>query len=731
MPAQPDLQPKTPPDKIVNPAPAKPRPITAPERLFSLVLALIATESGLTKADILANVQGYRQRYVTNGGNDSLERQFERDKDDIRELGIPLETIEPPEEPGSNHSLRYRIPKGLYDLPADVTFTPDELALLKLAGTVWREGSLSGESRRALIKLNSLGAPSSEPVLGYAPLLRTKDASFEPLSKALDRRQAVAFLYLKPGDTKPRRRQVAPRALVQHEGRWHLFATDEIAHASRTFLLSRIVGTVTVSSGAVVASGAFLARTDGGTDESASIASTDSALALAELKTLFTSNIAHVRVQPGSDAAVRLGTRQAAQNDSAERNLSADAEDPTALELHFTDLNVFADELASFGPEVFVAHPLTLRTAVKSRLIIVRDQHARDLPVRSNPRVVPRRRTSLSSQPAKAIATSHVASDQLTLLLSLVPYLIDQGRVTVTEVAEHFDLPPDRVRAMVSLIALSGIPGETRQYLHGDLFDILWDEFETNDRIVLTHQVAIDDSPRFSAREAAALIAGLQYLSALPHNADTNAISSLMAKLTRGASAPPTQLAVAQRDAGSTIGIMQAGLANDRQVEFDYLNGRGELEHRRVDPMRIESVDNDWYMRGWCHLRNAVRTFRLDRMSSPSMISTPRSHHGAESLPTTTLFQASAEDLDVRLELATTALPLLADYRPERSEPVGTRTRTTLRVAHPHALKRLVTGLAGIVTVLEPAQSRRIVADWAAAGVAQYDDDPSSLSGEG
>ena len=194
----------------------KPPRVTAPERLFSLVLALVATESGLTKADILASVQGYRQRYSSGGSNESLERQFERDKDDIRELGIPLETIEPPDDPGSNHFLRYRIPKGLYDLPADVTFTPDEVSLLKLAGTVWREGSLSGESRRALMKLDSLGVESSEPVLGYAPLLRTKDHSFEPLSKALDRAQVVAFLYVKPGETKPERRVVAPRALVQH-----------------------------------------------------------------------------------------------------------------------------------------------------------------------------------------------------------------------------------------------------------------------------------------------------------------------------------------------------------------------------------------------------------------------------------------------------------------------------------------------------------------------------------
>ena len=692
------------PDERVA-APAPPR-VTAPERLFSLVLALVATESGLTKADILSTVQGYRQRYRIAGPNDSLERQFERDKDDIRELGIPLEAIDSPDEPGSNHHVRYRIPKGLYDLPADLTFTPDEVSLLKLAGAVWREGSLSGESRRALIKLNSLGVESSEPVLGYAPRVRTRDQSFEPLSKALDRRQVVAFLYLKPGKTTPLRRVVAPRALVQHEGRWHLYATDEVAHAPRTFLLSRIVGAVAVEQAAVASPAA--------TDDEA-----DGARALAELEALWTSNLAHIVVQRGTDAAVRLGARAITPTSTADPLL------PLECTLHFTDLHVFADELAAYGPEVLVKSPPALRAAVISRLIAVRDAHSSDRPLHA-PAATPRRRaTPVSAEPASAVAGTRIAGDQLTLLLSLVPYLIDQGRVTVTEVAEHFGLTLERVRELVTLIALSGIPGETRQYLHGDLFDILWDEFEVNDRIVLTHQVAIDDSPRFSAREAAALIAGLQYLSALPENTDTDAIASLMAKLTRGASAPPTQLAVAQRDAGSTRALIQSALTSGLQVEFDYLNARGTQEHRLVDPLRIESVDSDWYLRGWCHLRKAVRTFRLDRMSDPQVSSTPRSEHGRDVLLPNTLFQASTDDVDVRLELATVALPLLADYRPERSVPLeaGARTRTTLRVAHSHALKRLVAGLAGIVTVLEPAQSRRVVFEWAAAGVAQYECD--------
>ena len=313
-----------------------------------MVLALIATQIGLTKTDILSTVQGYRQRFRVGADNASLERQFERDKDDIRELGIPLETIESPDDPGSNHHLRYRIPKGLYDLPADIAFSPDEIMLLKLAAAVWREGSLSAESRRALTKLNSLGIDSSDPVIGYAPSLRAREPSFEPLGKAMDRGQVVAFLYLKPGESEPRRRVVAPLAVVLHEGRWHLYGADQEAGATRTFLLARIVGPV------VTVPGATSQRADDGQGERA----------LAELDALWRAQVALITVEPGSDAAVRLSKRGAPGR--------ADG----SVELHYTDVNILADELAGYGPEVYVLSPPTLIDAVLQRLRRVRDSHA-------------------------------------------------------------------------------------------------------------------------------------------------------------------------------------------------------------------------------------------------------------------------------------------------------------------------------------------------------------------
>jgi proteasome accessory factor C len=315
-----------------------------------------------------------------------------------------------------------------------------------------------------------------------------------------------------------------------------------------------------------------------------------------------------------------------------------------------------------------------------------------------------------------------LAQDKLAFLLSLVPFLMDHDRISVADVARHFSVPAEQIREAVRLIAVSGIPGETGQYQHGDLFDLAWDDFEDNDQIMLTNLVAIDDSPRFSGREAAALIAGLQYLSALPEHADRAAIATLMSKLSRGASAPPSQVAVEGSETDATLALIRESVATGVQIEFDYSDSRGEHERRRVDPLRIESVDADWYLRGWCHLREALRTFRLDRITNPLITSEAITYRAADVHLPDTLFERSADDLVVTIEVARSAAPLLADYIPEDAESteVGDRIRTTMRVSHYHGLKRLVASMPGVVTVVEPEEARRVVADWAAAGGRRY-----------
>lgn len=314
------------------------------------------------------------------------------------------------------------------------------------------------------------------------------------------------------------------------------------------------------------------------------------------------------------------------------------------------------------------------------------------------------------------------AQDKLAFLLSLVPYLMDHDRVSVAAAATHFGVPESQIRGAVRLIGVSGIPGETATYQHGDLFDIAWDDFEENDQIVLTNLVAIDESPRFSAREAAALIAGLQYLSALPEHADRDAISSLMSKLSRGASSEPSQLGVEASETDATLTLIRESVGNGVQIEFDYVNSRGELEHRTVDPLRVESTDADWYLRGWCHLREAVRTFRIDRISAPKTTTAPITHGAKDVALSDSLFEGSVDDLIVTIDVAASAAPLLADYIPDgaTTTEVDGRVRTSVRVSHYHGLKRLIASMPGVATVVAPPEARAIVAEWASAGAERY-----------
>ncbi len=318
---------------------AAPRKVPVEERLFSLVLALLATEQGLTKVEILSTVTGYSHRFSNPTDRANLERQFERDKEELRDLGVPLETVDSPGAEGDTKLQRYRIPPARYHLPDDITFTPEEYALLRLAGQVWREGSLSADARRALTKLRSLGVGIDDTVIGVAPSIRTRDAAHEPLQAAIDRGQQVTFAYLKPGLVAAEQRVVSPLALVFHEGRWHLHGHDDRVDAPRTFLLRRIVGPV-------IATGlAATRRTD----------ATVALRVLDELAQLWEATTAVVRPRPGSEAEVVL------------RNRRGTEEVTDGLLVRTTDLDILADELTAFGADVVVRKPAVLRDAVLAR----------------------------------------------------------------------------------------------------------------------------------------------------------------------------------------------------------------------------------------------------------------------------------------------------------------------------------------------------------------------------
>lgn len=306
------------------------------------------------------------------------------------------------------------------------------------------------------------------------------------------------------------------------------------------------------------------------------------------------------------------------------------------------------------------------------------------------------------------------ASDKLVFLLSLVPYLLEMKVVTVAETAEHFDRTQHSVREAVQLIAVSGLPGENAFYQANDLFDIDWDAFENDDTIVISHHVAIDDTPRLSAREAAALVTGLQYLTALPENRERPALAALTAKLAAGAGTVPAPLAVAESEVDDALALVREAISTNRRLEFDYRTAQGERMRRAVDPLRVVSLGLDWYLQAFDHAREDLRNFRLDRMSEVVVSSAPVLDHSDIDVPDR-LFQPSPTDHAVVVDVVPAAIPWIADYLADSNRrDVDGRVRVTLRLAHFHGLKRLVAGLPGLVTVVAPDEARELVYAWAA-----------------
>lgn len=319
----------------MSPTPAKNAP---EERLVNLVVALMATEQGLTKDTILSSVAGYREQVEAGASKDALEKMFERDKESLRGLGVPIETIGDHADPDDLREARYRVPTAEYALPEDITFTPAEIALLNLAGSVWESESLSADARSGLRKIRALGIPVDEPIIGYAPRISLRDPSFPALQQAIEQSREVVFPYLRPGEQAPRSRRMRPLALVEYEARWHVFGHDLGVDAERTFLLSRIVGDVQVTRDR------FSPQLREGAGEKA----------LAGLQAVAASHSALVEVHPGTEAALRL------------RRRAVDAEQ--GIRVPYVDVHVFADELASYGPEVRVVAPDELRVEVVRRL---------------------------------------------------------------------------------------------------------------------------------------------------------------------------------------------------------------------------------------------------------------------------------------------------------------------------------------------------------------------------
>ncbi|MEL5989925.1 helix-turn-helix transcriptional regulator [Microbacterium phosphatis] len=312
-----------------------------------------------------------------------------------------------------------------------------------------------------------------------------------------------------------------------------------------------------------------------------------------------------------------------------------------------------------------------------------------------------------------------VTPDLVTLYLTLVPYLLERGEVSVVEAARDFDVSPAQMRSMVEKLTVIGMPGEDDYFqMPNEMFDINWDLLDEQDVIEITQSVGLERSPRLTAREAAALIGGLRLAASLPGVAGGEVLAGLLAKLSRGAASAPAEVIVVPEPVDAVRTLVSQALRDQVALSFTYRRPDSEPTTRTVDPVKVIVTEGQWYLQGWCHLRRAMRNFLLERVSDPRLTGIPIAH-GHEPVPG--LFEPGDDDEIAVVRFADELAPLVGDYLSgAETSTAGGITTARLRVSDARTLKRLAARRAGRVEVLEPAGARRAAADWAAEALALY-----------
>ncbi|MGW2085725.1 helix-turn-helix transcriptional regulator [Streptomyces sp. NPDC001880] len=221
--------------------------IAKAERLMNLALCLLGTRRPLSKRELRGSIEAYLEA----GSDDAFNRMFERDKDDLRELGLIIETVE-----NLDGETGYLARRDSNRLPP-ITLDAEEAAALGLAAKVWQQARLAGAASGALQKLRAAGMPEAEDAYevhsALEPRIPVHEAAFEPLMLACRNRRPVTFDYRKGNAAKPEQRQVEPWTLECWRGHWYLAGWDRERGAERVFRLSRITGRVRSRAGAFTA----------------------------------------------------------------------------------------------------------------------------------------------------------------------------------------------------------------------------------------------------------------------------------------------------------------------------------------------------------------------------------------------------------------------------------------------------------------------------------------------
>jgi proteasome accessory factor C len=658
-------------------------PASRTERLLNLLIALLNTRYGLPRSELRETV------YRDVAGNDvSFGRMFERDKTDLRNFGFDVETVTDlgwsEDDPATT---RYRIGKESNRLP-DVELSPGEWTVILLASQLWERAALGSAAANALRKLQASSRLTDvELPVGVQPRIKPAGRAFDDLVAAMHAQHPVTFSYLAGSTGKEEQRTVEPWGLGSRFGQWYLAGYDRIRRAPRYFRLSRLTSAVTV-----------LDKESYTPPKDFNIRSELDRLPELPLRT------AQVDVRAGR----LLGLRQRATAGTDGHTAMPDAAFDR-LEVQYRDVEVLAEELASYGPDAVAVAPGELVTAVRRRLRAAADFCAAPVPAIAFPR-----------QPKAGNIRKRTSEDQLKRMLQLVPFLVHNQGLHIQEVAERFGVTREELEGDLQILICSGLP----EGYPDDLLDIQWED----GHVYITQDLDLKRPVRFTVEEACALLTGLETLNGLPELAEGGALESVTLKLMAAAGEEGLRAgslsgpAVGPADS-ATLAMVREAITAGSQLRLVYLSPqRDRVSERNVDPLRLYSLDNTWYFEAYCHSAHGLRNFRLDRVQelNPNGNRASAALQPKDGFPAK-LFTPNDDDTTVTVQLTRQGAGLADDYYAERTSdlPDG-GLLAEIRFGNTAWLPMFVAQHGGAVRILEPWELADQSRAWIEAALVRY-----------
>ncbi|HSO91117.1 MAG TPA: WYL domain-containing protein [Arthrobacter sp.] len=665
------------------------------ERLLNLLIALLNTTYGLRRSELRDKVY-----HDTTSNDVAFGRMFERDKGELRRFGFDVETVMDTgwgsDDPATT---RYRIGKESNRLP-DVSLTPAECTVLMLAAQLWEHAALGSAARNAVRKLQASGGlVDAELPAGVQPRIRPAGQAFEDLVAAMHAQHPVTFRYLAGSTGKEEERLVEPWGLGSRFGQWYLVAHDRARGDKRVFRLSRLTSAVTV-----LDKESFTPPAD--FNVRAELAG------LAELPV----RTAVVDVQAGRLRGLR---KRALPGPAAESGASQPATGRDRLSVPFRDVETLAEELASYGPRAVAVAPPELVTSVRRRLSAAAGFAAAPVPTIAFP---------ANSSPAAAFPAGarqgrkRTSEDQLTRMLQLVPFLVHNQGLHISDVAAKFGITRKELEADLRILICSGLP----EGYPDDLLDIQWDD----DHVTISQALDLNRPVRFTVEEACALLTGLETLNGLPELAEGGALESVTLKLMAAAGAEGLKAAALSGpevgpENSAALETAREAIRTGAQLRLRYFSPlRDAVSERDIDPLRLYSLDNTWYLEAYCHSAQGLRNFRLDRIEALDTTGVPASAKAAPggSFPVK-LFTPNDDDTVVVVELTRRGIGLADEYYAERTAalPDG-GLLAEIRFGSTDWLPMFVAQHGGTARILHPEALAGASREWLAAALAQYED---------